>query len=71
MPELSLSELIGKGYKEFWNSKKRFRVVKGSRGSKKSVTMAYWTIINMMANPEANMLVLRPASRYCNGCCRS
>ena len=69
MPELSLSELIGKGYKKFWNSKKRFRVVKGSRGSKKSVTMAYWTIINMMANPEANMLVLRRYDRTLRQSC--
>lgn len=69
MPELSLTDLIGKGYKEFWNSKKRFRVVKGSRGSKKSVTMAYWTIINMMANPEANMLVLRRYDRTLRQSC--
>ena len=58
MAEISLTDLIGKGYKEFWNSKKRFRVVKGSRGSKKSVTAAYWIIINMMAYPESNALVL-------------
>ena len=69
MPELSLTDLIGKGYKEFWNSKKRFRVIKGSRGSKKSVTMAYWTIINMMANPEANMLVLRRYDRTLRQSC--
>lgn len=69
MPELSLSDLIGKGYKEFWNCKKRFRVVKGSRGSKKSVTMAYWTIINMMANPEANTLVLRRYDRTLRQSC--
>ena len=69
MPELSLSELIGRGYKDFWNCKKRFRVVKGSRGSKKSVTMAYWTIINMMANPEANMLVLRRYDRTLRQSC--
>ena len=69
MPELSLTDLIGKGYKEFWNCKKRFRVVKGSRGSKKSVTMAYWTIINMMANPEANMLVLRRYDRTLRQSC--
>lgn len=69
MPELSLSDLIGKGYKEFWNCKKRFRVVKGSRGSKKSVTMAYWTIINMMANPEANVLVLRRYDRTLRQSC--
>lgn len=69
MPELSLTDLIGKGYKEFWNSKKRFRVVKGSRGSKKSVTAAYWIIINMMAYPESNALVLRRYERTLRDSC--
>lgn len=63
MPELSLSKLIGGGYKDFFECKKRYRVVKGSRGSKKSVTTAYWLIINMMAHSEANALVIR---RYSN-----
>lgn len=69
MSELSLTRLIGHGYKEFWNSKKRFRVVKGSRGSKKSVTTAYWLIINMMAYPEANVLVLRRYERTLRDSC--
>ena len=69
MPELSLTDLIGKGYKEFWNSKKRFRVIKGSRGSKKSVTAAYWIIINMMAYPESNALVLRRYERTLRDSC--
>ena len=69
MPELSLTDLIGKGYKEFWNSKKRFRVVKGSRGSKKSVTASYWIIINMMAYPESNALVLRRYERTLRDSC--
>ena len=30
-----LPDIVGKGYKEFWNCKKRYRVVKGSRASKK------------------------------------
>lgn len=66
---VSLSKLIGKGYKDFWNSTKRFRVVKGSRGSKKSVTMAYWLIINMMANPDANALVVRRYERTLRDSC--
>ncbi len=61
--ELRLSEIVGGGYKDFWNCKKRYRVIKGSRGSKKSVTCALWYIINMMACPEANTLVVR---RYAN-----
>lgn len=69
MAEISLTDLIGKGYKEFWNSKKRFRVVKGSRGSKKSVTAAYWYIINLMANPEANLLVVRRYERTLRDSC--
>lgn len=69
MSELSLSRLIGHGYKEFWNSKKRFRVIKGSRGSKKSVTTAYWIIINMMAYPESNALVLRRYERTLRDSC--
>ena len=44
----SLPELIGKGYKTFWNSKHRYRVLKGGRGSKKSTTASFWFPYNMM-----------------------
>lgn len=47
-PKLRLSELIGSGYRDFWNTKKRYRVVKGGRASKKSCTSALWFIYNMM-----------------------
>lgn len=57
--ELKLSEVIGGGYKDFWNCKKRYRIVKGSRASKKSKTMALWSIVNMMKYPDANMVVVR------------
>ncbi|MEJ3717102.1 PBSX family phage terminase large subunit [Paenibacillus polymyxa] len=57
--EISLQETIGKGYAEFWRFRGRYRVVKGGRGSKKSVTSAYWIIYNMMKMPLANTLVLR------------
>lgn len=67
--EFSLQKLIGKGYKDFFECKKRFRVVKGSRGSKKSVTTAYWYIINLMANPEANLLVVRRYERTLRDSC--
>ncbi|MCQ2355442.1 MAG: phage terminase large subunit [Methanocorpusculum sp.] len=55
--------LIGKGYNEFWNFKGRFRVVKGSRNSKKSTNTAYWIVLNMKQYPLANTLVVH---RYRN-----
>ncbi|MFT9498034.1 PBSX family phage terminase large subunit [Anaerosolibacter sp.] len=56
---ISLKSIIGKGYKEFWRFKGRYRVVKGGRGSKKSTTAALWIIHNMMKYPLANTLVIR------------
>ncbi|WP_205622750.1 PBSX family phage terminase large subunit [Paenibacillus wynnii] len=56
---ISLQETVGKGYAKFWHFKGRYRVVKGGRGSKKSVTAALWVIKNMMEYPLANTLVLR------------
>ena len=48
-PEVkSLPQLIGKGYKQFWNFKGRYRVLKGGRGSKKSCTASFWYPYNMM-----------------------
>ena len=45
---LSLKNIIGKGYNRFWHCKRRYRVCKGSRGSKKSATTSLWYIENMM-----------------------
>jgi phage terminase large subunit len=59
MSEISLQEKVGKGYAAFWRFKGRYRVVKGGRGSKKSVSTALWIIFNMMKYPLANTLVLR------------
>ena len=56
---LSLKEIIGRGYKKFWQSTKRYRVVKGSRASKKSTTTALNLIFRMTQYPEANTLVIR------------
>lgn len=57
--EIALGELVGGGYKKFWNFRGRYRVVKGSRASKKSKTAALWFIYNLMKYPEANLLVVR------------
>lgn len=56
---VSLSKVIGSGYNDFWCTNKRYVVVKGSRGSKKSKTTALWIIANMVKHPEANTLCVR------------
>lgn len=58
-PTHYLPDLVGKGYASFWKCKKRYRVVKGSRGSKKSKTCALYYPYMMMQHPEANLLVIR------------
>ena len=57
--KINIAKLVGKGYKEFWNCKGRYRVVKGSRGSKKSTTNSFWIPYMMMKYPLANTLVVR------------
>lgn len=57
--EVALGELVGRGYKRFWEFRGRYRVVKGSRASKKSKTAALWFVYHMMKYPEANLLVVR------------
>ena len=54
-----LKEIIGSGYDDFWDYKGRYRVVKGSRASKKSKTAALWYIHHMMKYPDANLLAVR------------
>jgi len=57
--QINLPDIIGKGYKSFWITKKRYRVLKGGRGSKKSVTTALWFIYNIMKHSKANAVVVR------------
>ena len=64
-----LPELVGKGYKAFWNFKGRYRVVKGSRASKKSKTTALWYIYNLMKYKDANLLVIRRTFRTMKDSC--
>jgi phage terminase large subunit len=66
---MKLTEIVGKGYKTFWHFKGRYRVVKGSRASKKSKTMALWTVFNMMKHPKANTLVVRKTYRTLKDSC--
>jgi len=66
---VKLPEVVGKGYKTFWNFKGRYRVVKGSRASKKSKTTALWYITNLIKYPEANLLVVRKTYRTLKDSC--
>ena len=59
MSEVRLSEIVGGHYGAFWNCKKRYRVCKGSRGSKKSKTTALNILVRMMQYPLANTLYMR------------
>ncbi len=56
---IRLSEIVGGGYGSFWNSRKRYRVLKGGKGSKKSTTTALNLIYRLMKYPESNILVVR------------
>jgi len=67
--KINLPEIVGKGYGTFWRFKGRYRVVKGSRASKKSKTTALWYIVNMMKYPQANTLVIRKTFRTLKDSC--
>ncbi len=68
---IRLPDLIGGGYGAFWRTKARYRVVKGSRGSKKSKTSALYYIYQMMKHPQANLLVVRRNFRTLKDSCYS
>lgn len=63
MNRLYLPDIVGGGYDAFWRTRARYRVVKGSRASKKSKTTALWYIYNLMKFPAANLLVVRRTYR--------
>lgn len=69
--KINLPDVVGKGYASFWHFKGRYRVVKGSRASKKSKTAALWYIVNMVQYPAANMLVVRKTYRTLKDSCFS
>ena len=67
--KVNLPDIIGKGYGEFWRFKGRYRVVKGSRASKKSKTTALNIIYKMMEYPLANTLVVRKVAATLRDSC--
>lgn len=61
--KVSLREAVGKNYADFWNTRRRYRVCKGSRGSKKSKTTALNMIYRLFEFPQSSGLCVR---RYSN-----
>lgn len=64
-----LPDIVGRGYGKYWNFKGRYRVVKGSRSSKKSATTSLWYITNLIKYPDANLLVVRKTFRTLKDSC--
>ncbi len=69
--KINLPEIIGGGYGEYWRTKKRYVVVKGSRASKKSKTTALWFVYNLMKYKTANLLCVRKTERTLLNSCYS
>ena len=67
--KIYLPDIVGKGYREFWNYTGRYRVCKGSRASKKSKTTALNFIYRMMKHPDSNLLVVRKTYRTLKDSC--
>lgn len=66
---IKLPEIVGKGYKSYWNFRGRYDVCKGSRASKKSKTTALRIIYNMMKYDQSNTLVVRKTYRTLKDSC--
>ena len=66
---MHIPDAIGGGYGSFWRFKGRYRVVKGSRASKKSKTTVLWYISKMMQHKESNLLVVRKTYRTLKDSC--
>ena len=66
-----MSDFVGGGYSDFWKFKGRYRIVKGSRASKKSKTAALWFISNLSKQKykQANLLVIRKTFRTLKDSC--
>lgn len=69
--KVNVADIVGGGYGKFWRWQGRYRVVKGSRASKKSKTTALWYIYHMMKYPAANLLVVRKVARTLQNSCFS
>lgn len=57
--QIKMSQIVGRGYDDFWHCKKRYRVLKGGKASKKSATTALNFIFRIMKEKDSNLLVVR------------
>lgn len=64
-----LPSIVGKHYGEFWRFKGRYKIVKGSRASKKSSTQSLKVITEIIENPHINWLVVRKVERTLRDSC--
>lgn len=55
----SLKEIVGPHWLDYFRSKSQYTVLMGAKGSGKTFTVCIWHIVNMMAHPGANTLVVR------------
>ena len=67
--KIKLPEIVGKGYGTYWRDEHRYRVVKGSRASKKSTTTSLNFIYRLMKYPKSNLLVVRKTYRTLKDSC--
>jgi len=67
--KVSLSEVVGGGYNDYWRYTGLYRVCKGSRSSKKSKTTALNFITRLCQYPDANLLVIRKTFRTLKDSC--
>lgn len=65
----SIQSILGEGYNDFYRCRTRYRVVKGSRASKKSKNTALSFMLNLTQYPEANLLVVRKTFRSLENSC--
>lgn len=56
---VKISDIVCEGYDEFWRDRRKFRVLKGGKGSGKSSTTALNFISRLMKYPDSNLLVVR------------
>lgn len=66
---VNIADIVGKGYGKFWRFKGRYKVVKGSRASKKSSTQSLRVIYEIVSNPVINWLVVRKTERTLRDSC--
>ena len=67
--KIYLPDVVGKGYRAYWQCKTNYRVCKGSRASKKSKTTALNFICRIIEYPQSNLLVVRKTFRSLKDSC--